>query len=302
MVVGVTYAAGIGLASLAAFASALYFLCVRLGTDNGRVLDVVLVSLIVNVILIVPLVGVIYGIPHVTVGSILAFAGAGLAGSFLARLLMTESIDAIGASRTAPVVASNVLFASLLAVLIFGEQISTLHLLGIVCIVAGVAAITWEMSRDSHAPDSLRDLGLTLMLPIGAAVLIGVEPILVTIGLNEGTAVLPGVAIKGVAATTGFVSYLIITRALDRGMIRWSQNSKWYVGAGVTSTVAITAYFAALSVAPVVIVVPLIQTAPLLVLVLSALFLPQRLERVTGRLVAGATIVVIGATLVSLFG
>jgi drug/metabolite transporter (DMT)-like permease len=47
-------------------------------------------------------------------------------------------------------------------------------------------------------------------------------------------------------------------------------------------------------------VVPIFQTAPLLVLVFSAALLPRRLERVTPRLVAAAAVVVVGTTIVSL--
>ena len=77
---------------------------------------------------------------------------------------------------------------------------------------------------------------------------------------------------------------------------------RWYVAAGVTSAVGLLAYFAALETVPVVIAIPIIQTAPLLVIVLSIAFLPRQLERVTWRLVAAAVIVVVGATLVSLAG
>lgn len=50
------------------------------------------------------------------------------------------------------------------------------------------------------------------------------------------------------------------------------------------------------------VVVPIIQASPLVVIALSAVFLPKRLERVTWRLVVAATVVVTGATLVSLSG
>ena len=301
MVIELAYGAGVALATLAAFASAIYFLCVRIGTDNGRVLDVVLISLLVNVILIVPIVSIMYGLPSITLTSILAFSAAGIVGSFLARLFIAKSIESIGASRTAPVVSANVFFASILAIVLFDERLTPMHVLGIILIVAGVAVITWEMSRDDTGTRSIRELGLSLILPVAAAMLIGVEPIFVMIGLDHGSPVLPGVMVKAIAATCGFVGYLLLTRTLRADMIQWDANTKWYVGAGVTSTTAITAYFAALSLAPVVIVVPLIQTAPLLVLVLSALFLPQRLERITVRLVAGASIVVLGAAMVSVY-
>ncbi len=293
---------GVTLATVAAFTFALYYLCVRLATDTGRVHDVMLISLVVNVILIVPLVAIFHGIPTVTVQSFLAFVGAGFVGSLMARLVVIKSVEAIGASRTSPIVASNVFFASLLAIILFDEQLTPQHLVGIVLIVVGVAAITWETAHEDQPGASIRDLGPSLFLPVLGAILLGFEPILVTLGLQGGTAILPGVAIKATAATLGFVLYLRYYDALDMEMFNWSGNMKWYIGAGVTSATGIVALFAALETSPVVLVIPLIQTSPLMVVVLSALFLPSRLERVTWPLVLGAIVVVIGATLVSLFG
>lgn len=302
MVGGAGHLAGILLATVAAITFAVYYLCIRLATEEGDILDVMLVSLLVNVFLIVPLVGILHGFPTVTIQSAVAFVAAGISGSLLARVVVMKSVETIGASRTSPVVASNVFFASLFAVVLFDERLTAMHFLGIVFIVVGVAVITWETARDADADASLRELGLPLVLPVLGAVLLGFEPIFVTLGLDGGASVLPGVAIKAVAATAGFVLYLLVTNTARSRMLQWSSSMKWYLGAGVTSTIGIVAYFAALEVAPVVIVVPLLQTSPLIVVVMSAIFLPKRLERVTLRLVAGATVVVAGATLVSLYG
>jgi len=301
MVPGSDHFIGVTLATVAAVAFAAYFLFVRLGTEDGRVLDVMLVSLLVNVVVVVPLVALVHGVPVVTLESALAFVAAGLFGSLLARLVGMKSIEAIGASRTSPIIASNVLFASLFAVVLFGERLTPVHAAGIVFIIAGVALIAWETGNGAETDRSLREVGLSLSLPVLAAVLIGFEPVFIRLGLDGGSAVLPGVAIKAVAATVGFVLYLLVTNTLRPGMLRWSADMKWYLGAGLSSTLGIVTYFAALEVAPVVVVVPLLQTSPLIVVALSALFLPARLERITTRLVAGALIVVVGATLVSLY-
>lgn len=302
MDVGVAHLTGITLASVAAVAFALYYLCVRLATTDGDVLGVMLVSLVTNVLMFVPLAGLVHGIPELTILAVLSFVAAGLAGSFFSRLAVMKSVEAIGASRTSPIVASNVFIASILAIILFDEQLTFMHIIGIVFIVGGVAAITYETASGSGQTVTLREFGATLVLPVLGAALIGVEPIFVTIGFEEGAPILPGVAIKATAATVGFVAYLSVTRTLKPDRLRWGPNRRWYLGAGLTSGIGILALFAALEAAPVVIVIPLIQTAPLIVVVLSLLFLPRHLERITLRLVIGAVIVVVGATLVSLFG
>ena len=302
MELAVEHVAGIGLAAISVFTFAIYYLCVRLGTVRGHAYDVMLVSLLVNVALYFPLVAIVHGIPTVTTQSLVAFAAAGLVGSFLARLVVIRSVQVIGASRTSPIVAANVFIASLLAVVLFDERLTMMHLIGIILIVAGVAMITYETAKGADPDASLREFGASIALPILGAALIGVEPIFITIGLEGNTGVLPGVAIKATAATIGFVGYLAFVGELRFDRLQLNRTFGWYLGAGLTSGIGIITLFAALETAPVVLVIPLLQTVPLLVLILSLMFMPRRLELITMRLVIGALVVVIGAMLVSLFG
>ncbi|MFC4440395.1 MULTISPECIES: hypothetical protein [Natrialbaceae] len=50
------------------------------------------------------------------------------------------------------------------------------------------------------------------------------------------------------------------------------------------------------------IVAPIVITNTLFVILLSILFMPTRLEKVTWRLVAAATVVFVGVFLITLFG
>jgi len=295
---------GIALATLAALMWAVQFLCVRLGTDDGEVLDAVLISLCCNVALVVPLVLLLYPVSELllfTPVSILSFALAGIAGSLLGRVFLFESIETIGASRTSPVVSANVFFATLLAVIFLEETLTVAHFGGIVLIVAGVAVISWETATSAGTTQSTRELGVSLLLPVLAAACIGVEPVFISLGLAEGTPALPGVMIKVIAAAVGFLGYL----RYRRGAIGWptySPSTKWYLGAGLTTTAGLISYFTALEFAPVVVVVPIMQTTPLLVVVLSAILLPKRLENVNYIVGVAAVVVVIGTGLVALSG
>ncbi len=295
---------GVVLGTVAALMWAVQFLCVRLGTDDGEVLDAVLITLCCNVGLLVPIVLVWYPVTEIvlfTPQSILSFALAGIAGSLVGRLLLFHSIETIGASRTSPVVAANALFATILAVLFLEESLTLAHFLGIVLIVVGIAVISWETASDTGAGQSMRTLGVSLLIPVSAAAVIGVEPIFISLGLAEGTPALPGVMIKVIAAAIGFGGYLL----LSSKSVSWPANTasmKWYLGAGITTTGGLVSYFLALEVAPVVIVVPIMQTTPLLVVILSAIFLPQRLERVTAVLAVASVVVVVGTGLVAMSG
>lgn len=295
---------GVLLASVAAVGFAGQFLCIRLGTDDGDVTDAVLVVLICHVVLLAPAVIVLHAPPYTTLftlRSVASFAAAGIAGMFVARLLMFTSIEAVGASLTSPVIASNVLFATIFAVVFLEEQLTISHLAGIVLIVAGIAVVSWETAAASDAERSRRETGAMLAVPLAAAVCIGIEPIFVSIGLADGTPILPGLLVMASAATAGFVGYSAWTGSLGTVSVR-SASTLWYVTGGLSTTVGFVAYFAALTVSPVVLVMPLLQLTPLLVVALSVCFLPQRLERVTWRVTGSAIVVVAGATIVSVVG
>ncbi len=294
---------GVGLACLGALGFAGQYLFVRLGTVEGDVNDAVLVALFCNVVLLAPPVAFLYAPPYTqlfTPTSALAFAAAGLVGMFAARLLLFRSVDELGANLTSPVIASNVLFATLIAVIVLGERVTATHALGIVLVVAGVAIVSWE-TAEAGSGRTLGEASAMLALPIGAALFIGIEPIFISIGLDAGTPVLPGILVMAGTATAAFLGYMTL-RGTGPVVPPRTHSTGWFVAAGVSTTVGFLGYFGALSLAPVVLVVPLLQLAPLLVVVFSLIALPRHLERLTWRVGFSAVVVVVGATLVSLPG
>jgi len=295
---------GVFFAVLASVGFAGQFLCIRLGTDTGNVSNAVLVVLLSNVFLIFPLIFVFHTPPYsalFTPLSIASFAAAGIAGMVVARVLMFTSIKQLGANITSPVIASNALFATIFAIVFLGERPTVGQYLGIVLIVVGIAVVSWETAAVSNTDKSLRQIGAKLLLPVAAAVSIGIEPIFVSTGLAEGTPVLPGLFVMAGSATICYIVYLVSTGSLTPISMR-SSATGWYVAAGVSTTIGFVTYFAALEIGSVAVVMPLLQLTPLIVVGVSALFLPQRLERVTWRVVASAIVVVIGATIVSVVG
>lgn len=288
---------GVALATIGALGVAGQSTFVRLGTDEGRSNDALFFVLLINMVLIAPLaVALSYPDFNLTAVSIVAFVCAGTVATMLGRVFLFAGIQRIGASRADSIKASMPLFATIVAVLVLGETLTPQHLVGIVLVVAGVGLVSLESSRSSLLPDRA-PLSL-LLLPLTAAFLFGFEPVFAKIGFAEGTPYLVGLAIKTVAAAVTFSAYLAWRGQLPTAD-RLGDNLRWYVAAGVVGSIAMVCYYAALNRAPVVIVVPIIQSSPLFVAVISYGFL-QRLERVTPRLVASAMVVVVGAILVSL--
>ena len=117
---------GTVLATTASLMFAFQYLFVRLGTQEGSVSDVIWVSLLSNVVILVLPALLMYDFAMST-QAILASATAGLSGSLFGRICMFTSNKRLGASRTSPIVASNALFVTLLAVLVLGESLTVVH-------------------------------------------------------------------------------------------------------------------------------------------------------------------------------
>ncbi|SNR31535.1 DMT family transporter [Halorubrum vacuolatum] len=296
------YLAGILLSLLAAGFWAVHNLAVRIATAGTGVADAITVVMVTNVAIVAPA-AVVFHYPDygLSVPSTGAFIAAGVTGLLLGRICLFRGIRTVGASRTTPVVAASTLVSAVLAVWFLDETLPPARIVGIILIVGGIAIISWLMATDDGAAPSFREVGAALSFPLGAALFIGVEPIFVRFGLDAGTPVLVGLTVMSITALVGYLLY----RRLRGDVIRIpapGRVRRWYVVAGVASTLGLTTYFAALEAAPVVIVIPILQLSPLLVIVAAAIFLPESLERVTWKLGMAAVLVIIGATLVSLTG
>lgn len=293
---------GLTLPILAAVLLAVQNVLIRVATDGGDISDAVIVMMGVNLGFVAPLAAVLhypaYGLSWEAAG---VFAAAGIAGLVLGRICIFAGIKMMGASRTTPIVSASALVSTVLAVWLFGESVVASHAVGIGLVVGGVAVISWLTAVDEKSDPSVQNVGLALLFALGAAAFVGIEPILIRIGLNSGTPILVGLAVM---MTTAFVSYAGYYRVTKNSFCSplGTPYTRWYISAGLASTLGLLTYFGALASAPVVIAIPIIHTAPLIVLVVSVMFLPQRLERITWPLIAAAMIVVIGAVLVSLSG
>lgn len=292
---------GVALALLAAVSLASMTVIIRKGTDRGTANSALVVVLVGNIVVFVPTALVLY-YPNfrITPLSLVTFVAAGLFGTMLGRAFYYTSIERIGANRSDPIRASQPLYATVIAVIVLGEALTLPHLFGILLMIGGVAAIAYETSGSASA-NSL-DSRAELALPVIAAIFFGVEPVFARIGLQEGTPVFVGLAIKTLVGTIGFLSYLAYRRQLPGpSTLLNDPDIPWYAGAAAANSLFLLAYYAALEVSRVVVVVPIIQMTPMIVILLSLAFLP-RLEVVTPRLVTGAGVIISGAVLITIYG
>ncbi|MGQ3414494.1 EamA family transporter [Natrinema sp. LN54] len=291
---------GIGLAMAGAVFLAMQALFIRIGTDEGGVVNALLVVLASNILfVVVPAAIYYYPTYQVTAFSLFVFVAAGITGTVLARSLYYLSIERIGASRTEPIKSSQPLHATIIAIFVLSETVTFEHLIGIVLITTGIILISFEITSGEREISESSSITV-LLLPLTSAFFFGIEPTFVKLGFQEGTPVYVGLAIKVATASIGFLGYLWFVDRLPtpRSVLRTS--GRWYIAAGLVNTGFLYAYYMALERTAVSIVVPIVQTSPLLVAFIAYLMLSHR-ERVTMKTMAAAVVVVVGAIIITLY-
>ncbi|SEH65694.1 Uncharacterized membrane protein [Halopenitus malekzadehii] len=292
---------GVVLALLAAVMIASTGLLVRLGTNEGRAFDAVVVVLLVNLVILLPTTALLH-YPNFGISpyAVTMFMLAGLVGTMLGRSLYFVSVSKIGASRSDAIKASQPLHATFVAILVLGETLTVEHLIGIVAITVGVGVVSLDLKSDKSGEVPMQRFLAYLVFPLGAAFFYGIEPTFAKLGFAEGTPLLVGLTIKTIVAFTAIVVVLYRRGELPTRTDFTRKNVYWYLAAGVTNTTFLGLYYGALEVAPVNIVIPLMQTSPFFVVLISYLALPK-LERVTWRLVGGTIAVITGAVVIVAF-
>lgn len=221
------------------------------------------------------------------------FLGAGVVGTAVGRLAVFVGVDRVGASVNSAVISTRPLFAGLLAVLVLDESVTWVTAVGILVLVVGLAVLA--VSRGG-------DLGgwrpRDLLFPLAAAVAFGAGNVARKYGLDAfgGVSVLEAVALNEVGAMVALGGYAL---AAGRGDVLEAprRTYAYFAASGTFTAVALLSLFAALELGRVVVVDPLAATAPLFTALFAAVLL-RDLERVTGQLVAGAVLVVVGVVLI----
>jgi drug/metabolite transporter (DMT)-like permease len=253
------------------------------GGRTGTGLTLALVcSAIVNIALAV------FIDPHwelLTPPAFFAFVLGGLAGNAIGRRWSFMSVDLLGASRSSALRGSSPVITTLLAMVLYGEQVAILQGAAILAIVIGGVLVNWNPAADRR-----QWLGLGVLYALAAACSYGIRPLILKFGLNIADIPLAAACIGAVAALIYTVlredrSQLLATRA-DAAFGFW-------VLSGVIGAVGLVSLTFALAQGDVSVVYPLTSSAPLFTVGFTALLL-RGVEQITWRLVAGTILVVAG--------
>jgi len=229
------------------------------------------------------------GVGHPTAAGVAYFALAGLIGTFGGRLLRFISIETVGASMSAALINLSPLIASVLAIIILGEQVTPPVVIGTLVIVAGTTLL-------SAGGRSTGIRLIALLLPVTSAACFGVVAILRKIGLMGMTAVF-GFAVNVTAALVAYTAFLIATRQGTQMFCR-GQSLVYFMLAGVAENVGVFLLLEGLSRGTVSIVAPLASVSPIFVLALSFFFL-RGIDILNQRIVLGTLLIVSGVYLIT---
>ncbi len=198
--------------------------------------------------------------------------------------LAYEAAKRMGPTVSATISATAPLFATAGAVLVLGEHITMVLLMGTIGTVVGIMVLSWKQQGQ-------REWALwALILPIGAALIRGVNHNLGKFGLE----MLPSPYFASlVSFTVSFIGSVLIYRLRIGNLpfILPRRGLMWSGLAGVLIAVGVLGMYSALNHGRVVVVSPIIATFPVFTLIISLLF---RQERFRLRILAGVALVMGG--------
>ena len=219
------------------------------------------------------------------------FILAGILAPGFSAVLNFESLKRAGVSITSSLLATSPFFSTIFAISFLKEKINLLVGLGTLSIILGVILLSWFRPR-KHI--RLADL----LLPLTAALLIGIGAVSSKHGLNISNAPLGAIA---VAVTAGVIMQLIFISAFGKWhtISKSFHDLKYFVIAGIFAGIALIALFLALSAGDVVVIFPLSNTQTLFAIFFSWLLFREH-DHITRHTLIGAAAIIIGASLVSM--
>jgi drug/metabolite transporter (DMT)-like permease len=218
------------------------------------------------------------------------FAAIGLFFPASLTFLTFASNRALGPVITSTLGNLAPLFAVALAVVLLHEPLRLLQFIGLVLAVTGAVIITVTRPRDLGDWRSW-----ALLLPLGGALIRGVVPPIVKLGLEIWPSPLWACLIGYVMSSLVVLGVQRIRKGSFVAAAPWS-GRLWFAVTGISNGLSALTLFAAVRNGPVTLVAPLVAVYPLVTVMLSAVML--RHVRITARIVTGTCLTVAGVALV----
>jgi drug/metabolite transporter (DMT)-like permease len=263
--------------------------------------------------------------------AVAALAAAGILHFVWGRYCNYRAMRAIGTNLAAPVQQINLIFTLALAILILGEKLTVLRLLGIALILIGPGFTLREgedkKERAASAPNGGSSSGVAAIesaspvlmgenpkLPVFkpaytegyifavlSATGYGLSPILIRIALEDKSlgASLAGGLIAYAAATVVMGLLLLWPGQWRHALAVKPESAKWFTFSGLLVCVSQMFLYMAMAVAPVTVVAPINRLTIVFRLYFSRWLNPHH-EVFGGRIIVGTVVSLLGAIVLSL--
>jgi drug/metabolite transporter (DMT)-like permease len=236
-------------------------------------------------------------------GRVWPFVVAGVAYPAVFRFLYYEGIDRVGSSVTAAVLGAYPAVSVLLAVALLDEVLGLFAAAGVSLIVGGVVLL--QVTQESADATDVEDVvtgklaaadARDLLYPAAATLLTGGAFVLIDFGLSGFPDPVAATAVTQTPALVLFTGWAL-TAGIGSGRLRLRRSVLGaFALAGAFNFVGWLTNFFALQSGSVVTVVPLLNTTPLLVMVIT--YSAEREVPRSTRLVGAVAAIVVGVTLV----
>lgn len=225
--------------------------------------------------------------------AILWFGAAGLVHFTVGWTLLNMSQMRIGAARTSPLLSTNPVWGTLLAVVWLGELPTLAAWVGIVIVLGGAFVVSFERLAETGWGVAWRDA-----LPgLATAFAWSISPIFIKRGLEGMDTPLLGLTLGMLVAVVAYAAFLPM-RSREAGPAFGSRSALAFkFAAGLMVGLSVWARWASLDDTDVAIVLALGLLSVPIVLLLSPMLMGRDVERVNRQIWAGGTLVVAGGFL-----
>jgi uncharacterized membrane protein len=220
-----------------------------------------------------------------------------------------RAAQAIGANLSGPVIQLSLAITLVLAVVVLKEPLTPLKLFGIALLAAGPALM--RNATDAPAADLPASASaLPKFVPryaegytfsLLAALVYGMTPFLVRLGVRGGDlgSGIAGGLVSYAAGTIAVALLLLWPGQLRHALAIKSDALKWFTYSGVSVSIAQMFIYMAYAIAPISVVVPILQLHHVLRLVFARVLNPHH-EIFGGRTILGTALSLIGALMLAL--
>jgi drug/metabolite transporter (DMT)-like permease len=298
-------------AILSAASFALNNATVRRGVVSGTPIQAMAVSVPLGVVCFLPLAfltGELFRLRQFPAKAALWMAGLGVLHFVFGRYCNFRANAVAGVNLTAPVVQLQVVVTMVMAVAVLHEPCTALQMIGGVLIILGSlitqrapARVSASAPAKSGMPAFAPRYVPGYLFASLAAIAYGTTPVMARFALEDtgpATGILGGLI--SYMAATAVAALALLSPEVRRNVFSMTRdNARWFAGSGVFVAAAQGFFFAAVSVAPVMLVMPLLQLS-LAFRMLFSTWLNPRHEIVGPLVLAGVVISVAGALMVSI--